>query len=126
HRPPPGPAATMVGRTVGRFRVVGKLGQGGMATVWKAEDTLLPRPVALKILSDSLTGSPEAERRFLREAKAASSISHPGVATVYDAGRSGDHLYIAFACVEGETVSERAARAPFTRDDAITLGLGVA
>lgn len=126
HGPPPGPAATMAGRLVGRYRIVSKLGQGGMATVWRAEDTLLHRPVALKILSENLTGVAEAEHRFLREARAASAISHPSVAAVYDVGRSADFFYIAFACVEGETVSERAARTPFTHGDAVALGLGVA
>jgi serine/threonine protein kinase len=77
----------MIGRLIDRFRVVGKLGQGGMGSVWRAEDTLLHRPVALKILGEEWSQAPSARRRFLREARAASSLSQPCIATVYGAGR---------------------------------------
>ena len=116
----------MIGVTIDRFRVIGRLGQGGMGTVWRAEDTLLHRPVALKLLSEELAESPQARARFLREARAASSLSHPGVATVYGAGESGPHAFIALALIEGETVAERAARAPFEIADVVRLGIAVA
>ncbi len=111
----------MIGTIIGRFRLVGELGRGGMGTVWKAEDQLLGRPVALKLLSPSLASLPDARRRFLREARAASALDHPGVARVHDFGESGDRVYIAFACVQGETVSERAARAPLPYADAARI-----
>jgi tetratricopeptide (TPR) repeat protein/TolB-like protein len=124
---PPSPDASgLIGQTIGRYRILAKLGQGGMATVWRAEDTLLRRPVALKLLSSELAQSPEAEQRFLREARAASSLDHPSAVAVYDAGRAGDRLYIAFACIEGETVSDRAARMPFTHDESVRMGIAVA
>jgi non-specific serine/threonine protein kinase len=116
----------MIGRTLGRYTIMAKLGQGGMATVWRAEDALLRRTVALKILADNLVGTPAAEHRFMREARAASALDHPGAVAVYDAGKAGGQMYIAFACVDGETVSDLAARAPYENDAAIALGLAVA
>lgn len=116
----------MIGTTIDRFRVLGRLGQGGMGSVWKAEDTLLHRPVALKLLADDLAENPQARLRFLREARAASSLSHPCVATVYGAGEAGPHVYIALALIDGETVSDCAARAPFEVHDVVRLGIAVA
>src|SRR3990172_7458585 len=95
----------MIGRAVGRYRIVAKLGQGGMGSVWRAQDTLLGRAVALKILSEGMAESPEARHRLLREARAASALDHPGVATVFDAGEADGLLYIAAACVEGYTLN---------------------
>ena len=115
----------MIGRVVDRFRIVARLGQGGMASVWKAEDTLLRRPVALKLLAEELAQSPDARRRFLREARAAAALSHPGVAAVYGAGEVDDLVYIALALIDGETVSDCAARQPFEPGDALRLGLAV-
>jgi serine/threonine protein kinase/tetratricopeptide (TPR) repeat protein len=111
----------MIGRTVGRFRVVGELGRGGMATVWEAEDTLLGRRVALKILSDELAGSPEARRRFLREAKTNSLLDHPGVPTVFDYGESENVAYIALTLIDGETLAARAARCPMPVAEAVRI-----
>jgi serine/threonine-protein kinase len=113
----------MIGRVIDRFRVVAKLGQGGMGSVWKAEDTLLRRPVALKVLSDELLGSADARRRFLREARAAAALNHPGVAAVFGAGESEDLVYIALALIDGETVTECATRQPFALDDVVRLAL---
>lgn len=102
----------MIGRRLGRFTITGPLGQGGMATVWRATDELLRRPVALKVLREALAGSPAARRRFLHEARSASLLDHPGVATVYDFGAAEGLVYIAFALIEGETLSARAGREP--------------
>lgn len=116
----------MPGRTIGRYRLLTPLGRGGMATVWKAEDTLLRRVVALKLLSGTLADSPEARHRFVREARAVSTLDHPAVVPVYDAGESDGDLYIAFACVDGDTISQRAARVPFEDDQVIAIGLAAA
>jgi len=96
-----------------------------MGSVWKAEDTLLHRPVALKLLAEDLAGSSAARQRFLREARAASSLSHPCVATVYGAGESGRHAFIALALIDGETIAECAVRAPFDHADVVRLGIAV-
>lgn len=116
----------MIGRALGRYTIVSKLGQGGMGTVWRAEDTLLRRTVALKLLADNLAGTPAAEQRFLREARAASALDHPGAVAVYDAGKSDGQLYIAFACIDGETLSDLAARTPYDDEAAVALGIAVA
>ena len=116
----------MIGTTIDRFRVLGRLGQGGMGTVWKAEDTLLHRPIALKLLAEDLTEYPQSRQRFLREARAASSQSHPCIATVYGACETGPHVFIALELIDGETVAECAARAPFEIADAVRLGISVA
>ena len=97
-----------------------------MGSVWRAEDTLLGRPVALKLLAEELAGSEKARRRFLREARAASSLDHPCVATVYGSGEVGDLVYIALALVDGETVADCAARQPFELGQGVRLGLAVA
>ena len=100
----------MIGQTLGRYRITGKIGEGGIGTVWRARDTLLGRTVALKLLSDSFQGSEKARRRFLHEGQAAASLDHPGIVAVYDAGEAEGRAYIALAIVDGETLSELAAR----------------
>ncbi len=111
----------MIGRTVGRYRIVSRLGEGGMGTVWKAEDPLLGRTLALKFLAPRLSDSRDAARRFLREARAASTLTHPGIAAVYDAGESEGQVYIAFQYVDGETVSDRIARALVPEEEAVRV-----
>jgi tetratricopeptide (TPR) repeat protein len=106
---------------VGRFRIVAELGRGGMASVWKAEDTLLGRAVALKVLSDELAASPEARQRFLREARSASRLSHPGVPAIFDFGESGESVYLAMALVNGETLTELASRSPLAIGEAARI-----
>jgi len=100
----------MIGRTIGRYRIVARLGEGGMGSVWRADDALLSRPVALKFLPETLAASPEARQRFLREARAASQLDHPGIATVYDTGEADGRVYIALQLIEGETLAERLKR----------------
>jgi len=111
----------MLGRTFGRFRVLGKLGEGGMGSVWKAEDTLLGRTVALKFLPESLAGSDSARQRFLREARSTSALAHPSIATLYEAGEDEGRLFLAVEFVDGETVSDRVARGPFEIAEAIRI-----
>ena len=99
----------MIGRTFGRYRIVKCLGEGGMGTVWRAEDDLLGRSVALKLLSTRLTDSGSARARLLREARAAGAMEHPGIGTVYDAGEQDGEIFIAMRLVDGGTVSDRLA-----------------
>jgi serine/threonine protein kinase len=102
----------MIGRRLGRFTITAPLGEGGMATVWTATDELLRRTVALKVLREALASQASSRRRFLHEARAASLLDHPGVATVYDFGEADGLVFIAFALIEGETLSACAAREP--------------
>lgn len=111
----------MIGRRLGRYQILSKLGEGGMGSVWKAQDTLLSRIVALKFLPNSLVSSPDARRRFLREARAASALSHPGIATVFDAGEADSAFYIAFEYVNGETVTDLVSRGPLEIDEALRI-----
>ena len=97
----------MIGRTFGRYRIIEPLGEGGMGTVWKAEDDLLGRSVALKLLSARLADSTGARSRLLREARAAGALDHPGIGTVYDAGEQDGEIFIAMRLVDGGTVADR-------------------
>ncbi len=111
----------MLGRRVGRFRIVAPLGKGGMATVWRAEDEMLGRTVALKLLADDLAASPSARRRFRHEAEIATRLHHPAIAPVYAHGEDDGASWIAMRLVEGETVAARVARAPLPVDEALRV-----
>ncbi|MDJ0851245.1 MAG: protein kinase [Myxococcota bacterium] len=90
----------------GRYRITGKLGRGGMGIVYKAQDTVLDRTVAFKVLPDALKENPQALKNFLREAKSAAQLNHPNIVTVFDAGEQGGVYYIAMEYVDGNTLKE--------------------
>src|SRR5437764_9683509 len=94
----------MVGETISHYRVVEKLGEGGMGVVYKAWDTRLDRFVALKVLSVRTVASPERLLRFVQEAKSASSLNHPNIITVHDIDTSGEFPFIAMEYVDGKTL----------------------
>ena len=94
----------MIGRTVSHYRITGKLGEGGMGVVYRAEDTKLGRDVALKFLSPELTRDPQAAERFMHEARAAAALQHPNICTVYEIDDTGEHTFIAMACIEGASL----------------------
>jgi serine/threonine-protein kinase len=101
----------MEGRTVAHFKILEKLGGGGMGVVYRALDLHLDRPVALKFLPPHLTADDEARQRFMQEARAASALEHPNICTIHDIGVSDDgDLFIAMALYEGETLKKRLAR----------------
>jgi serine/threonine protein kinase len=102
--PPSEPDRT--GARISHFVVHKKLGQGGMGVVYEAEDTLLHRKVALKILPSAVTQNPERRRRFLREARAASAIAHPTIATIFEVGEDGDDVFLAMELVLGKTLRQ--------------------
>jgi serine/threonine-protein kinase len=96
----------MIGQTISHYRVVSKLGQGGMGVVYLAEDTLLGRQVAIKTIVDANSDRPRYRSRFLREARAVSTLSHPNIATIYDFGETSDGLpYIVMELIK-ETLSD--------------------
>jgi serine/threonine-protein kinase len=111
----------MVGQRVGRFTIVAKLGEGGMGAVWKAEDDVLRRIVALKFLPDHLVGSSEARERFLREARAASSLDDARLATVHDFGEHEGRQFIAAEFVDGKTLHDMIASGPLPLADAVRI-----
>jgi tetratricopeptide (TPR) repeat protein len=90
----------------GRYKIIGKLGRGGMGVVYKATDTVLDRTVAFKVLPSALRDNPQALKNFLREAKSAAKLNHPGIVTVYDAGEQDGVFYIAMEHVDGSTLKD--------------------
>jgi len=105
----------MHGKTVSHYKILEKLGEGGMGVVYRARDTRLERDVALKFLPADLTRDPEAKERFVHEARAASSLDHQSICTVYEIGESEDgQMFIAMACYGGETLRDRLKKGPFT------------
>src|SRR5665647_771686 len=100
------------GQTVaGKYRIVRKLGRGGMGVVYEAEDLRLKRTVALKFLPPGLTADAEARERFIHEARAASSLDHPNICTIHEVDESEDGgLYIVMACYQGESLKDKLGR----------------
>ncbi len=112
----------MIGETITHYRILEVLGVGGMGQVFRAEDTRLGRQVALKFLSESLLKDPAALERFRREAKAASSLSHPGICTIYDIGENNGQPFLVMELIEGQTLRERAGGRPLSLDLLIDFG----
>ena len=117
----------MIGKTISHYKILEKLGGGGMGVVYKAEDTKLDRTVALKFLPPHLHLDKEAEQRFISEAKAASSFDHPNICTIYDIGKTDeDQLFIAMASYEGETLKKKLEKGPIKIDEAIDIATQIA
>ena len=115
----------MIGQEISHYRIVEKLGEGGMGAVYKAEDTILKRFVALKFLSAEALGSDEERARFLREAQAAAALDHPGICTVYEVGEAGGRTFLSMAYLEGETLRRRVEQQPLPAGDAVRLVIEV-
>jgi eukaryotic-like serine/threonine-protein kinase len=113
----------MIDGTISHYRILEKLGAGGMGVVYKALDTRLDRLVALKFLPDNLEQDPQALERFRREAHAASALNHSGICTIYDVGEQDHHSFIAMEFIEGETLSQRIHRQPLSVEQILELGI---
>ncbi len=115
------------GTVVSRYRVVEKIGVGGMGVVYRAEDTKLKRHVALKFLPSCLTQDPAAKERFIREAQAASALDHPNICTIHEIDEAEDgQMFIAMACYEGDTLREMIKRGPLGLAEAIDIASQIA
>jgi len=117
----------MIGKTISHYRILERLGGGGMGVVYKAEDTRLRRTVALKFLPPALTTDPEAKERFVHEAQAASALQHNNICVVYDIDETDDaQMFISMECLEGEPLNKKIERGPLKTDEAIDIATQIA
>src|SRR6201981_906769 len=118
--------SSMIGQTISHYRILGKLGGGGMGVVYEAEDTRLGRRVALKFIPDNLIGDAKSRERFEREARAASQLNHPNICTIHDIQDNNGHPFIVMEKLEGESLKQMIRGNPMDTDQILDTGVQVA
>ena len=116
----------MTGETISHYRITEKLGEGGMGVVYKAEDTKLERPVALKFLAPHAIEDPEHKARFVREAKAAARLDHQNICPIYEIDEAEGQTFLAMAYLEGQTLKDKITERPLKLDEALDIAIQTA
>ena len=116
----------MIGKTISHYRILEKLGEGGMGVVYKGEDTKLKRTVALKFLTPQIVGSEEEKTRFVHEAQTTAALDHPNICTAYEIDEADGQPFIAMGYVEGQSLKQKIEAGPLKLDEALDIVIQVA